>query len=239
MTNAADDAWPELVALVAAAPTARILEGGSEGDREVLGLTKRSCLGAVIGNSGGITVDQGWLRLLGGTGSGLPSLVQANTKSSGLVVVGFDVLGGVFALDGGALGAGDGSAQYFAPDTLEWEGLGTSYSELVAAMLAGSIEQFYEPFRWAGWQDEVGGLGLDRGMSFYPPLSTAEGKDPSVSSRRAVQMRELVGDLWPLATGRLGQPGDSAGVSRQPLLKSESERRVRGWPTCQQRPTSG
>ena len=213
MTDAADEAWPELAALVAAASTARILAGGSEGDLEVLGLTKRSYLGAIIENSGGITVDQGWLRLLGGTGSDLPSLVQANARSSGLFVVGFDVLGGVFALDGGALGAGNGSVHYFAPDTREWEDLGTSYTEFVEAMLAGSAEQFYEPFRWAGWQDEVAGLGLQRGMSFYPPLFTAEGKNPSVSSRRAVQMGELIGDLWPRATGRRGHHGDSAAES--------------------------
>ncbi len=198
MTNAAQDAWPELTETLAAAPTAQVLPGGSSEDLDSLGLTERSFLGALVAHTGGVIVDHGWLRLLGGPGSGLPSVVDANARSSGLCVVAFDVLGGVFALDGGALGAGDGSVHYFAPDSLEWEDLEIPHSRFLAAMLSDAIGQFYEPFRWNGWREEVAALALDRGMSLYPPLFTAEGKDPDRSSRRDVPMPELVGDHWPV-----------------------------------------
>ncbi len=198
MTNAAQDAWPELTEMLAAAPTAQVLPGGSSEDLDSLGLTERSFLGALVAHTGGVTVDHGWLRLLGGPGSGLPSVVDANAAPPGFCVVAFDVLGGVFALDGGALGAGDGSVHYFAPDSLEWEDLEIPHSRFLAAMLSDAIGQFYEPFRWNGWREEVAALALDRGMSLYPPLFTAEGKDPDRSSRRDVSMPELVGDHWPV-----------------------------------------
>lgn len=151
----------------------------------------------MVSHTGGITGDHGWLRLLGGGGAQLPALVEVNAASSGLCVVGFDVLGGVFALDGGAFGPGDGRVHYFAPDSLDWEDLEITYSHFVTQMLSGSVDAFYEPFRWDGWRDEVGPLALDRGISLHPPLFTLEGKDPSSSSRRDVRMVELAGDHWP------------------------------------------
>ncbi|WP_141399182.1 DUF2625 family protein [Curtobacterium sp. 'Ferrero'] len=200
MTSAADDAWPELTEMIGAAPSARILDGGSIEDLARLGLTERSYLGALVRHTGGVVIDDGWLRLLGGAGGQLPSLVDVNARSSGLCVVGFDVLGGVFALDGGAFGSGDGSVHYFAPDSLEWEALDVSHSRFVTAMLTDAIGKFAESLRWDGWRDETSALALDHGVSLYPPLSTAEGKDPSASSRRPVHMSELVGDFWPGVT---------------------------------------
>ncbi len=183
--------------MVAAVPTAQMLGGGSLADARRLGLTERSYLGATVAHTGGISVDHGWLRLLGGGSEHLPSLAGVNAASSGLCIVGFDVLGGVFALDGGALGTGDGGTHYFAPDSLEWEDLGITHSQFVSAMLSDAIDQFYEPFRWDGWRDDLAALALDRGFSFYPPLFTAEGGNPSVSSRRAVPMAELTDGHWP------------------------------------------
>ena len=197
MANAAQDAWPELAKMIATAPTAEILGGGSAEDVRLLALTERSYLGAMVAHTGGITVDHGWLRLLGGAGSALPSLVDVNTGSSGLCSVGFDVLGGVFALDGGAFGSGDGRVHYFAPDSLEWEDLEITHSQFLTAMLTDSISQFYESFRWDGWREHVAVLALDRGISLYPPLFTAEGKNPNFSSRRNVPVAELVRDHWP------------------------------------------
>lgn len=94
-------------------------------------------------------MDHGWLRLLGGDGGQLPSLAEVNTPSSGLCIVGFDVLSGVFALDGGALEPGDRSMHYSAPASLEWEDLEIAHSHFVAAMLSDAIDRFYEPFRRA------------------------------------------------------------------------------------------
>lgn len=200
VTKLSQDAWPELSGLIAAAPAAQVLEGGSVADRAHLGLTERSYLGALIAHTGGITVDHGWLRLLGGAGGRLPSVLDANTDSSGRCVVGFDVLGGVFALDGGSLGVGDGHVHYFAPDSLRWEGLDLTHSEFLTAMLTDAIGHFYGSLRWDGWAADVAALALDRGFSMYPPLWSAEGKDPNASDRRDVPMTEVARDHWPAGT---------------------------------------
>jgi hypothetical protein len=202
MTSSADDAWPELSALIEAAPDARIVAGGSVDDLTHLGLTRRSYLGVIVANTGGLTIEHGWLRFLGGPGGELPTLARTNTASSGLCVFGFDVLGGVFALDGGSLGSGDGAVHYFAPDTRSWQGFDVSHSAFVTAMLSGAAAQFFEPFRWAGWEAEVAALGPDQGLSLWPPLWSREGKDLSTSSRRPVPLAELADPYWPLPTTR-------------------------------------
>jgi hypothetical protein len=54
-------------------------------------------------------------------GPSTPSVGQA-------LIVGHDVLGGFFGLNGGAWGGQMGSVFYFAPDTLTWQDLNMSYS---------------------------------------------------------------------------------------------------------------
>jgi len=55
----------------------------------------------------------------------------------GAIVVGHDVIGGLFAIDGGALGVAPGQVCYFGPDTLTWDGLGGGYSAFLLAALGG------------------------------------------------------------------------------------------------------
>jgi hypothetical protein len=71
-----------------------------------LQVTARSTLGALALHTGGVVIDHGWLRLLGGGHGRLPSLATANGVTDGqqppVLLIGFDVLGGRFAIDGGA-----------------------------------------------------------------------------------------------------------------------------------------
>jgi hypothetical protein len=164
-----------------------------------LQVTTRSPMGAIAFQTGGLLVDHGWVRILGGgcarlegdlaswNGLGERPLVE---PFSGAMLVAHDVLGGFFALDGGALGEGQGAAYYLAPDTLEWEKLANGYSELVAFLLTGDLAKFYEGFRWPGWEQDVAALPPDRGYSFMPPLfakDEGQGRD-----RRDVPMHELL-----------------------------------------------
>ncbi|WP_426731868.1 DUF2625 family protein [Myxococcus faecalis] len=167
----------------------------------LLQVTTRSPLGAVAYETGGLLVDGGWLRILGGGGPRMRgSLATWNAlgphpavaPTRGMLLVAHDVLGGFFALDGGALGEGRGGAFYFAPDTLRWEDLGRGYSDLLAFFLSGDLAGFYGAYRAAGWSEEVPRLSPDEGFSLHPPLWTAEGKDLTQVSRRAVPMTELL-----------------------------------------------
>lgn len=160
-----------------------------------------SFLGALALNCGGILADHGWFRIYGGGSLGLPDLATANhladpqavTSPPGLLEVGADVLGGRFAIDGGALGINAGEVCYFGPDTLRWGGLGGGHSAFIRAVLDGSMVEAFDSLRWPGWQDEVERLHPGEGFSLFPPPFTAEGKHPRVVSRRVVPADELLG----------------------------------------------
>ena len=76
-------------------------------------------LGALALNSGGMLGDHGWVRLLGGGSGRLPDLAtvsgpgpQAASAPPLSLTVGFDVLGGRFAVNGGGLPGQPGEVCY-------------------------------------------------------------------------------------------------------------------------------
>ena len=216
LTDVADPAWPVLEGLFAASPVpVKVLPvDPAEGRRGLLQLqvTSRSMLGALTIDCGGLVLDDGWLRVFGGgSGSGegaMPSLAQVNAFPEGFnqdwapatgLVVGHDVLGGVFALNGmdpagrGRPGA-PGQMTYFAPDTLGWEAMEIGHSAWVSWLLSDRLEKFYEGLRWPGWREEAAALAFSQGISVVPFLWTAEARaDLSATSRRPVPMREVLG----------------------------------------------
>lgn len=214
-----ESVWVEISQSVAAAPyPVEVLPADSERSAAclaALGVTTRSWLGAVVANSGGLVVDHGWLRVLGGGHDGLPEV----ELGAGGVTVAYDVLGGRFDW----MPSGPGSAptvHYFGPEDLAWEDLEFGYGDWLHAMLSGAVSQFYEPLRWPGWADEVAGVRLDQGISTMPPLWTAEGKDLSTVSRKPIRLGELVAVHHEIArqlddpaqAGPFGGPSGVAGV---------------------------
>ena len=163
-----------------------------------LQITTRSPMGALAYNSGGLVVDGGWLRFLGGGHPELrrrldtwTSTLEWGGPTPSLIAVADDVLGGVFALDGGAFAGTRGEAFYLAPDTLEWESCEMGYSDLVQWALTGDLEQFYDGFRWTGWQEDVRRFGPDQSLSIHPPLWT-RGETLDQRGRRSIDATEAV-----------------------------------------------
>jgi hypothetical protein len=153
-------------------------------------VTTHATLGAVVYETGGLLIDSGWLRILGSGHPRLPrSLPGWNAGRTtfepgtppGFLLVADDVLGGFFAINGGALGLTVGNVFYFAPDALEWEDLDRGYSQFVHWCLSGDIAFFYETWRWPGWESEVAALAGDQALSIYPPLWT---QGPRMAERR-------------------------------------------------------
>lgn len=156
-------------------------------------------------------MDDGWVRVFGGgsaVGGSLPSMGQVNGfpaafdpawhPAAGLVV-GHDVVGGVFTLNGhdpaavGRPGA-PGQMTYFAPDTLAWEALEMGHSAWVSWLLSGRLETFYDGLRWPGWREEAAALVPSQGITVFPFLWSKEAHaDLAATSRRAVPMREVLG----------------------------------------------
>ncbi|WBP90632.1 DUF2625 family protein [Kitasatospora cathayae] len=215
LTVVDDPAWPELEEELAATtvPVEVLPADRDEGRRCLLQLqvTARSMLGALVLNTGGLLLDNGWVRVFGGgpvADGSLPSLGRINGFPAAFdpawhpadgLVVGHDVVGGVFALNGhDPAGAGrpgaPGQMTYFAPDTLEWEALELGHSGWLSWLLSGGPETFYDGVRWPGWREEAAALTPSQGITVFPFLWSREAQaDLATTSRRAVPMREVLG----------------------------------------------
>lgn len=189
----------------------------SRQNAQALGVTERSSLWAMATNVGAILIDDGWVRVLGGGAADLRAdlaswngLSNAPTFTTGpsFMVVGFDVMGGIFALDGGALGEGRGLVYYFAPDSLSWEPTGMGYTRWLEWLLtdAAHVDEWFESQRWTGWREEVAPLSLDTAISAYPFAWSKEGKDPNLVSRAPVAAAQVVEAAFQFARD-LGEPG--------------------------------
>lgn len=194
-------AWDELMQLFTGGRHTYILlpvdREESRQTLERLQISTRSYLGAIAYETGGVLIDHGWIKLLGSGAPGIyGSLRSWNglheqpvlTEIPGMLTVAYDAAGGFFALDTGRFGQ-TGHIYYFAPDTLEWESTELAYSGFINWLVVGDLQQFYETFRWEGWQHESGSLGADRVFSYYPPLWTKEGGGEN-SYKSPVSVRE-------------------------------------------------
>jgi hypothetical protein len=162
-------------------------------------VTTRSPMGAIIYMTGGILIDNGWVRILGSGNPRLPRTLPDWNKGKtfnnfgehpSFLLIADDVLGGFYAINGGALGKDMGKVYYLAPDTMEWEAMDKTYTEFLLFCFSGDLSKYYEDYRWKGWQKEVAEVKGDQAFNFFPPLFTKEGKDLTKSSRKAIPVEE-------------------------------------------------
>ncbi len=203
LINREEPAW-ELIQnwLKDATNTYEILEKDMKRAEEELlhaQVTTRSILGAVIYETGGILIDSSFIRILGSGSERLDRAVmkwnegktyQNLGEQIGYLLVADDIVGGYFAINGGALSGRIGNIFYLAPDTLEWEDLECGYSEFLYWAFTGNLDLFYENVRWRGWKEEMNNINANQTISFYPFLFTKEGKDINKSERKIIPVEE-------------------------------------------------
>lgn len=158
---------------------------------QTLQVTTGSSMGAIAYETGGILVDDGWLRLLGSGNQKLHRDIAAWNagRAEGFVLCGDDVLGGFFAVNGGALGADAGAVYYLAPDTLQWESLEVGFSAFVQWCFTTQLRHFYDKQRLRDVVADTEALSGDQCLNFYPFLWTSEGS-LEASSRRPISVHE-------------------------------------------------
>jgi hypothetical protein len=199
----ADSAWPIVQTWLGSARNPVEVLPAQEPDRAdaliATQVTTHSTMGAIVYETGGLLVDSGWVRILGSGHPRLPRSLPGWNEGRTLLgrghappflLVGDDVLGGLFAVNGGGLGLTRGNVFYFTPDSLEWEDLDRGYSEFIRWCLCGDLAFFYEGTRWPGWENDVAVLGGDQAYSIYPPL-WAQGPPVQERDRRPVPLAEL------------------------------------------------
>ncbi|WP_110955877.1 DUF2625 family protein [Anaerosinus massiliensis] len=164
-----------------------------------LQVSTKSALGAVAYKTGGILVDNRWLRILGSGHERFSrniiswnkiDILEGSPKMKGCLLIADDVLGGFFAINGGGIQGEMGNVFYFAPDTLEWEDMEMGYTDFIHWAMAGDVAKFYEGLRWNEWKNEVLNINCDQGILIYPFL-WAEGSEITNRARKAVSIDEL------------------------------------------------
>jgi len=158
-------------------------------------VTTRSPMGAIIYYTGGLMIDHGWIRILGGGCSIMERSIPEWNKGKSFkeygekppfLLIGDDAVGGFFAINGGALGPALGKVFYLSPDALKWEEIADSYTEFLHFVFNGDLNKFYKGLRWKSWLADVSKLGGDDVFSFYPFLWTYRGKNINKDIRKAV-----------------------------------------------------
>jgi len=163
-------------------------------------VTTHSLMGAIIYFTGGILIDNGWIRILG-SGSeklnrSLPGWNKEKTYQNfgdrpGFLLIADDAIGGFFAINGGALGSDMGKVYYLAPDDLRWESQDMGYTDFINFCLVGNMDQYYSGLRWKNWKADMSQITGDDGFSIYPFPWTKEGKDIEKDSKKVVPIQEL------------------------------------------------
>lgn len=197
-----DPAWPLVRSWIDnATNTVELLPTTPARGRETLlklQVTARAALGALALHSGGLLLDHRWLRIMGGSDAPVMNLASANAlnappiQAPSQLLVAFDVLGGQFAINGGALAGSLGEVHYFAPDELAWLPMGMGHGDFVAWAMTDALGMYYEHLRWPGWEGECEHVAVDEGLALYPFPFTREGQDLAKVSRRIVPLSELI-----------------------------------------------
>ncbi len=212
LTGTNDPAWPLVIDWMGQAKnTVEVLPASRpQAEQTLLALqvTTRSPMGALAYETGGVFFDHSWLRFLGSghprrpgtlaswnalTTPGSPDINALSPALVGGVVVAYDVMGGFFAVNGGAFAGDQGKLFYLSADTLAWEPLNLSYSDLLHWACTGVLGAFYGGMRWPDWQTEVAALNGDLVLSIYPPLWTEKGTPVAARSRHPVPAAEAWG----------------------------------------------
>lgn len=162
-------------------------------------VTTGSPMGAVVFMTGGLLIDDGWIRILGSGNTKfnrtLPDWNKGKSfkefgKTPSFLIIADDAIGGFYILNGGGLGKDVGKIYYFSPDNLEYEPLDITYSEFLQFCFYNDLSKFYDGNRWKEWREDVSKIKGDEVFNFYPFLWTTEGSDINKNSRKVITIDE-------------------------------------------------
>ncbi|WP_343522383.1 DUF2625 domain-containing protein [Pedobacter sp.] len=203
LINKTDPAWPLVKKWIDSAKNkVEVLPVDSAKAKEVLYHTQTTTyatLGSVIYNTGGILVDNGWIRILGSGSEKLNRNVAEWNKGKTLeeygdnlpyLLIADDAVGGFFAINYGGLGKDIKNVYYLEPNSLTWQPLGAGYGEFLIFCFDSDLSKFYKGLRWSSWDKFISNLDGNKTYSFRPYL-WQEGTDIEKCSRKLVGIEEM------------------------------------------------
>lgn len=187
LINEAESALPFVTETALKCPGRCALHPASPAAADVLHrtqVTTRSPMGAIAYHTGGISVLDGWLRILGSGSTAIPRTLPDwnQSRADGFYLVADDAFGGFFALNGGALGNDGNNLYYFSPKSLNWVALECTYTQFLL-WACTDFKDFYDDMKWPGCEEVISRLAPERCLFFYPPLWTAECSLPPAQIR--------------------------------------------------------
>jgi len=203
LVNIKDPGWPFVQQMIDSATNkVEVIPCDTTRSKDALyktQVTTRSPMGAVIYRTGGILVDNGWIRILG-SGSkkidrSLPDWNKGKSfkefgETASFLLIADDAVGGFFAINGGAFGKDKGKTYYLSPDRLVWEPLDLTYTDFLLFCFNNDLNEFYEKLRWVNWKKDVSKLAGNKVFNFSPVLWSTEGKDINKNVRRKIPVEE-------------------------------------------------
>lgn len=136
LINETDSAWLMVSEWIASAKNkVEVLKVDNEKAKDALyktQVTTRSPMGAIVYKTGGLLIDDGWIRILGSGNEKLNRTLPEWNKTKSFseygerpsfLLIADDAIGGFFILNGGKFGENLGTVYYFSPDTLDYEDL--------------------------------------------------------------------------------------------------------------------
>jgi hypothetical protein len=136
-------------------------------------------MGALVYGCGSVVIEGSWLRVLGSGcerikrgiyGFNLYKSFSEAEQIPRCLLVADDVLGGFFAINGGAFRGKASNVFYCAPHSSKLEDMQLGYSQFLYWAFCGDISKFYELYRWDGWRENVRNFSLDKMMFAMSPL---------------------------------------------------------------------
>lgn len=203
LINKTDPAWPLIQKWIDSAKNkVEVLPVDTAKANQVLynaQMTTYATLGSVIYNTGGIMVDNGWIRILGSGSERLTRDVAEWNKGKTIkeygdnvpyLLVADDAIGGFFAINYGGLGKDVKNMYYLEPNSLTWQPLGAGYGEFLIFCFDSDLSKFYKGLRWSTWNQFIGNLEDTKTYSFRPYLWEA-GTDIEKCTRKLVGIEKM------------------------------------------------
>lgn len=203
LINLTDPAWPLVQQWIAGAINkVQVLPRDSIKACDALyktQVTTKSPMGAIIYMTGGILIDNGWIRVLGSGNKKLNRTVPDWNKGKSFkeygdepkfLLIADDAVGGFFAINGGKFGADFGKIYYLSPLSLKWEDLHLGYTQFLDFCFNGNLSEFYSSLRWKNWANDVTKINCDEVYYCFPYLWSKEGNDINKDTRTPVPIVE-------------------------------------------------
>lgn len=149
-------------------------------------------LSSIINNSSGIRINK-WIHLLGHDSNGTKGFDFFNNTFSnlGVIIIAYDLIGGLFAINTEMLRTGKNHILYFAPDKLEWEDLEFDYLNFLNWCFNGDISVFYDFMKCDEIINLVSNISENEMILIYPFLWSKE-FNLTTSLKKIVPCEELI-----------------------------------------------